>query len=199
MTNQPTALFVTGPAGAGKSFFARRVAMLTNVGVIDKDTMTMDLVGEMNKRLGIDENDRQSVLYQNFVRPFEYGVVMTEAVQRLESGKDVIVDAPFLNQIAKQGWMKNLRSTLNEQGFKVVVVWMEHDLEGTKLRLENRGYLRDEWKISNWKDYASKVEQVNVPYEEFDYVVTTDNLEKKVIEISDLLHKPYSFDHIQKV
>lgn len=173
--------------------------MLTNVGVIDKDAMTMDLVGEMNKRLGIDENDRQSVLYQNFVRPFEYGVVMTEAVQRLESGKDVIVDAPFLNQIAKQGWMKNLRSTLNEQGFKVVVVWMEHDLEGTKLRLENRGYLRDEWKISNWKDYASKVEQVNVPYEEFDYVVTTDNLEKKVIEISDLLHKPYSFDHIQKV
>lgn len=189
MTNKPTAVFITGPAGTGKTFFARRIAMLSSTGIINKDALTMDLVAEMNKCLGIDENDRESVLYQKFVRPFEYGVVHNETVKRLKDGKNVIVDAPYMNLVARKGGLTGLRKSLIEEGFNVIMVWMEQDVEATKLRLENRGYLRDTWKISHWEEYATKIRQVDVPYDEFDFCVTPDNLDEKLIEISDILYK----------
>lgn len=188
-TNRPTAVFITGLAGTGKSFFAKRISMLTGIGVVSKDYMTMAVVEEMNKVLGLNENDRESPLYQTLVRPFEYGAVLTETIKRLNEGKSVIVDAPFLNEIATAGGMDSLRDVFDEQGHDIIFVWMDHGIDATKVRLENRGYPRDNWKLSNWTEYTRNIKSITIPYEHFDFVVRPENLEDKVVQISDLFNR----------
>lgn len=187
MNNRPTALFVTGPAGAGKSFFARRISMLTHQSVIDKDTMTSKIAEQMNMRLGLKSSDRESSDYLNFVRPFEYQVVLNEVKARMGQGKSVIVDAPFLKEVTTEDWMGHMRDTFDMFDYEILFVWMDNAADQTRTRLEKRGLERDQWKLDHWDEYVEDLRNASVRYDEFDFVVTPENLEEHVVTIVDLL------------
>ncbi|MGW4829746.1 AAA family ATPase [Amycolatopsis japonica] len=149
---------VGGFAGSGKSEFARFLSAAARWARLNKDTITRPVVEQLLIALGSDRHDRHSDLYLEKVRPCEYRALMDAAMENLDAGVSVVLDAPFIRELSDEAWMTRLQNNCRARGATLSVVWVRCDVESMYDYLSYRGAARDDWKLSNWQDYISTID-----------------------------------------
>lgn len=161
--HQPTALFILGHAGTGKSFLTQYFVAQQREkgrawGVLDKDVVSESWSGRLLEALGQAPNDRDSPLFKEKVRDLEYLSTLRIARDQLALGLDVVFPGPWSRELASLA----LFST-QELGFPAQTrlrhVWLELSLTVRKERLIARADPRDQWKLDHWEAYVDALKR----------------------------------------
>jgi len=161
--HQPTALFILGHAGTGKSFLTQYFVAQQREkgrawGVLDKDVVSESWSGRLLEALGQAPNDRDSPLFKEKVRDLEYLSTLRIARDQLALGLDVVFPGPWSRELASLA----LFST-QELGFPAQTrlrhVWLELSLAVRKERLIARADPRDQWKLDHWEAYVDALKR----------------------------------------
>ncbi|WP_267246057.1 AAA family ATPase [Streptomyces sp. PR69] len=154
----PTVVLVGGFAGSGKSEFAKFLGNLTGWTILDKDTLTRQLVDQLLIALGGEAHDRSSTLYREKVRPLEYRCLIEVARENINSGISVILDAPFISEFSQADWMQRLNNFCRAKRASLATIWVDCDPESMREYIEFRGAARDMWKMEAWDEYLSTLD-----------------------------------------
>lgn len=149
---------VTGPAGAGKSTFARELCRQSGACLLDSDTVTEQVVKAGMRSAGMDPDDRDSSEYRRHFRMPVYEVLFDTAAENLQH-TDVVIVGPFTSEIRKVTWPSELEDRFNCQ---VEVLFITCEEEVRYQRIKTRANTRDRWKLENWESYLMK-SSVEVP------------------------------------
>jgi len=161
--NRPTALFILGHAGTGKSFITTHfIERQQEKGqawcVLDKDVVSERWSGPFLQALGLAPDDRDSPLFKEKVRDLEYLSTLRIAQDQLELGLNVVFPGPWSRELASSA----LFST-EALGFPSTVrlrhVWLELPLAVRKERIVRRADPRDQWKLDHWEAYADALKR----------------------------------------
>ncbi|MBZ4322470.1 AAA family ATPase [Streptomyces huiliensis] len=154
-TDGPVVVLVGGYAGSGKSEFAKFLGSVTGWPILDKDSLTRPLVDQLLVALGGEAHDRNSDLYRDKVRPYEYRCLMEAAWDNLDCGISTILDAPFISEFSRSEWMQRFQNRCRSKRVSVAAIWVECDPESMREYIEFRGAARDTWKMEAWEEYLS--------------------------------------------
>ncbi len=155
--NAPTALFVLGHAGTGKSYLTEHfVAQQRNQGrawcVLDKDVVSEVWSGPFLEAMGQDPNDRDSPFFKDKVRDLEYLSTLRIARDQLDLGLNVMFPAPWSRELASSTLFSN-QALGFPQNTRVRHVWLELPIAVRKARIIRRADPRDQWKLDHWNAY----------------------------------------------
>ncbi|HUG56734.1 MAG TPA: AAA family ATPase [Candidimonas sp.] len=159
----PTALFILGHAGTGKSFITthfieRQRATGHAWCILDKDVVSECWSGPFLLALGHAPDDRDSPLFKEKVRDLEYQSTLRIAKDQLEIGLNVVFPGPWSRELASSA----LFST-EALGLPATVqlrhVWLELPLAVRKERIVCRADPRDQWKLDHWDTYADALKR----------------------------------------
>jgi predicted kinase len=142
---------VTGPAGAGKSSHARRLAAEMGACLIDSDTATERLVRAGLTLAGLDPDDRDSPAYKRTYRDAVYEAMFDLAVANLPQ-IPVVLAGPFTREGGEADWPRRLEQRL---GVKPVLHFVWCPIETRRQRMIARGEERDLPKLRDWATYAA--------------------------------------------
>ena len=99
---------ITGPAGAGKSVHARKLAAELGACLIDSDTATERLVRAGLSLAGLDPDDRDSPEYKRAYRDAVYEAMYDLAVANLPH-LPVVMAGPFTREGGDAEWPERLK------------------------------------------------------------------------------------------
>ena len=141
----------SGPAGAGKSVHARRLAAELGACLIDSDIATERLVRAGLSLAGLDPDDRDSPAYKRAYRDAVYEAMFDIAVANLPQ-VPVVLAGPFTREGGEADWPERLERRL---GVRPVMhfVWCPPELR--RERMIARGEERDRPKLRDWEAYAA--------------------------------------------
>jgi predicted kinase len=142
---------VTGPAGAGKSVYARRLARDRGACLIDSDTATERLVRAGLELAGLDPDDRDSPAYKRAFRDAVYEAMFDLAVANLPQVA-VVLAGPFTREGGEADWPERLERRL---GVLPVLHFVWCPPEKRRERMVARGEDRDRPKLVAWESYAA--------------------------------------------
>jgi len=150
----PTAFFVIGPAGSGKSTVSKLLARELGTAYLDKDSIATgftELILSMN---GNDPHERDNnALYQSRILPIEYQTLLRVCGDNLAVGCSVVIDAPFARYFSDERYLVDARDEYGWPPARLVVVHVMTDGATVLARLRQRNEPRDEWKIRNWEQF----------------------------------------------
>lgn len=153
-------VFFVGVAGTGKTTVAKEIAAEIPCAFLDRDTVGGRFVERFLEEQGLDKNDRDSDFYKEHLRDLEYDTTMDICIENIAVGQHVFMISPFTAELKDQQWIEELLrksgKTKQEVDVKVVVVTLD-DIETQKDRIEERGTIRDTWKLENWDSYETRV------------------------------------------
>lgn len=156
-------ILVTSPPACGKTFISKQLAKhLKHVVYLDKDTLIV-----LSKQIFVvagEEYNRSSDFFEENIRDYEYRCVEDLALEALEYADNVLINAPFTQEIRDRAWVEQMEKRLAKHGAKLVVVWVVTDPEVCHQRMIARNSDRDTWKLQNWDEYISRL-NFNVPYD----------------------------------
>jgi predicted kinase len=161
--NRPTALFILGHAGTGKSFLARHfVERQHEIGLawctLDKDVVSEVWSGVLLQALGQNPDDRDSPMFKENIRDLEYASTLRIAKDQLELGLNVIFPGPWSRELASSALF-----SAQALGFPASThlrhVWLELPLEIRKERIARRADPRDLWKLTHWPAYIDALKR----------------------------------------
>jgi hypothetical protein len=160
---EPTALFIMGHAGTGKSFLTSHfLQRQRDKGcawcVLDKDVVSECWSGAMLRALGADPNDRDSPLFKDQVRDLEYLATLRIAKDQLDVGLNVAFPGPWSRELASSALFSAPALGL-PPSTRLRHVWLELSLAERKDRIARRADPRDQWKLDNWKAYAEALKR----------------------------------------
>lgn len=158
---------VTGPAGAGKSVYARKLAAEMGACLIDSDIATERLVRAGLSLAGLDPDDRDSPAYKLAYRDAVYEAMYDLAVANLPH-VPVILAGPFTREGGEADWPDRLAKRL---GTRPVLHFVWCPLELRRERMVGRGEERDLPKLRDWEIYAAQCREQR-PVWEHRYVDT---------------------------
>ncbi len=168
MNNLPQLILIIGVAGSGKSEIGKLLSKKLKYVYIDKDTATRPFTENFLTMSSPhqNKNDRESDFYLEYVRPLEYLISLDLAEENIRLGNSVIISAPFLGEARSNTWLRqeiNFRRRLNGKVcLKVVLV--ESDRTTERKRMLQRDAGRDKWKLSNWEEYCSAIQDFRVEW-----------------------------------
>lgn len=142
---------VTGPAGAGKSAHARRLAAELGACLIDSDTATERLVRAGLSLAGLDPDDRDSPAYKRAYRDAVYEAMYDLAMANLP-WIPVVLAGPFTREGGEADWPDRLTARL---GVEPVLHFVWCPPETRRRRMVARGENRDLPKLRDWETYAA--------------------------------------------
>lgn len=161
--HQPTALFILGHAGTGKSFLTQHfVAQQREEGrawsILDKDVVSESWSGRLLEALGQAPNDRDSPLFKEKVRDLEYLSTLRIARDQLALGLDVVFPGPWSRELASLALFSTQELGLPART-RLRHVWLELSLAVRKERLIARADPRDQWKLDHWEAYVDALKR----------------------------------------
>lgn len=156
--DQLSLTLVGGFAGSGKSEFARFLSAVTGWTILDKDTLTRALAEQLLIAHGGDANDRQSPLYLEQVRPYEYRCLIDSGIENLKSGVSTVLTAPFLKEFSDPNWLLRFQNRCKMFNAVFSVVWVKVDTDSMFDYVSYRGAARDSWKLTHWPEYLASID-----------------------------------------
>lgn len=159
----PTALFILGHAGSGKTKLSKkwvktRLKKGDNWVLLDKDVCGEGLANALMRALGLDENDRDSPAYKLNVRDLEYQGCLRLAAEQLKLGFNVVLPGPWTRELEGGALFDPLALGLPCET-KLCHIYLDISVEKTKVRIESRANPRDTWKLGNWEVYAKSLQE----------------------------------------
>lgn len=156
-------ILVTSPPACGKTFISKQLAKhLKHVVYLDKDTLIV-----LSKQIFVvanEEYNRSSDFFEANIRDYEYRCVENLALEALEYADNVLINAPFTQEIRDREWVEAMEARLSKLGAKLVIIWVVTDPEVCHQRMIVRNSDRDTWKLENWDEYISKI-NFDIPYD----------------------------------
>lgn len=156
-------VFFVGVAGTGKTTVAEKIAVKRPCAFLDRDTVGGRFVEKFLEVNGLDKNDRDSQFYKDNLRDLEYDTAKDICIENLAVGQDVFMISPFTAELKNKQWIEEVvqasNRTLDEVDVKVIVVTLS-DIDTQRERIEERGTIRDTWKLENWNSYETRVDFV---------------------------------------
>jgi predicted kinase len=150
----PSAFFVIGPAGSGKSTVSRLLARELGAAYLDKDSIATgftELILTMN---GNDPYERDNnALYQSRILPVEYQTLLRVCGDNLRVGASAVIDAPFGRYFGDEQYLVRASVECGWPPARLVVVHVVADGEIVRKRLRARYQPRDEWKLGHWEEF----------------------------------------------
>ena len=147
-------ILVTSPPACGKTFISKEISKaLSHVVYLDKDT----LIGLSKQifKVANQEYNRSSDFFQENIRDYEYQVIVDLALEALDYDDTVLINAPFTEEIRDKAYIESLKEKLAVKNSKLIVIWVETDVEVCHERMIKRNSSRDTWKLSNWDEYIA--------------------------------------------
>ena len=149
-------ILVTSPPACGKTFVSKELSKaLKHVVYLDKDTLIV-----LSKQIFVvagEEYNRSSEFFENNIRDYEYMAVIELAMEALAYDDTVLINAPFTREIRDTAYMNDLKGKLAQRGAKLVVIWVDTDVEVCRQRMIARNSDRDTWKLAHWDEYIAGV------------------------------------------
>jgi len=157
----PTAFFILGHAGTGKSFLTshfirRELARGRGWCVLDKDAVSEAWSGPFLQALGHDPNDRDSPAFKQHIRDLGYLSTLRIARDQLELGLSVMLPGPWSRELASEAIFSPQALGLPADT-RLRHVWLELDPGIRKDRIVRRADPRDRWKLDHWDSYIDKL------------------------------------------
>lgn len=150
-------ILITSPPACGKTRLAKRLAStLSDTVYLDKDTL-IPLSKQIFKVAGEPYN-RSSDFFQKNIRDYEYEVIISLGLEAIKYSNNVIINAPFTQEVRDKKFVENFKSRLSKFGAKLLVVWISATPELCHYRMKKRNSDRDKWKIENWDEYVKGVD-----------------------------------------
>lgn len=169
---KPTAFFVIGPAGSGKSTVSRAIAQRYGAAYLDKDTMVTAFTELILEAKGFDKNERDNnAFYQAAILPIEYETLLRTCGDNLRVGTSVVLDAPFGRYFADRDYLRTARRQYAWPDADLVVVHVTTNGSNVLDRLIRRDYSRDGWKIEHWEQFWTKAQQTECQWDAADHLV----------------------------
>jgi predicted kinase len=154
-------IIFAGHAGTGKTTVAKK-AMPKLIEkcqhpfiFLDKDTAYGAFSSHLLGVLTGNEEDRDSPVYLDNFRDWEYSGLVDIARENLELGVDVILVGPFSKEIQSLHMFDTVFLRLPSET-EIKVVWVDLDVLEAKKRIEKRADPRDKWKIEHWDEYKRR-------------------------------------------
>jgi predicted kinase len=167
-------ILVTSPPASGKTYVSKQLAnALNHVVYLDKDTLIC-LSKQIFKVAG-EEYNRSSQFFEDNIRDYEYEAIVALAMEALDYDDIVLINAPFTREIRNKNYIENMKKKLKEKNAKLVIIWVDTEIEVVKQRMFERNSSRDKWKLENWDEYIAGV-NFDIPVEIDDPAVKDDLL-----------------------
>ena len=156
-------ILVTSPPACGKTFISKQLAKhMKHVVYLDKDTLI--ILSKQIFAVANQEYNRSSDFFEENIRDYEYRCVEEIALEALEYADNVLINAPFTQEIRDRQWVEAMEARLSKLGAKLVIIWVVTDPEVCHQRMIARNSDRDTWKLENWDEYISRI-NFNIPYD----------------------------------
>lgn len=166
-------ILVTSPPACGKTYISRKLATnLKHVVYLDKDTLIV--LSKQIFAVAHEEYNRSSEFFEKNIRDYEYAAIVDLALEALEYDDIVLINAPFTREVRDKSYIDSLREKLRQKNAKLVVIWVQTDIDVVKQRMIERNSDRDSWKLANWDQYIGGV-NFNIP-KQLDDPVCKDDL-----------------------
>ena len=148
-------ILVTSPPASGKTYVSRKLAeRLDHVVYLDKDSL-IPLSKKIFEVAG-EEYNRSSDFFEKYIRDAEYEAIVAIAMEALDYGDMVLINAPFSKEVRNKRYMEEMQQTLESKEATLSVIWVKTDIDVVKRRMEERGSDRDKWKLENWDAYIAE-------------------------------------------
>ncbi len=133
-------LVVAGPAGSGKSTLGVALARELRAALLDLDTLTNPLLDVLECHVAPDGhwNDRA---HRELIRPARYAVLRSAAADQVAAGVDVVLVAPFTDEMTGGPTWDRLVAAVTPVALEVV--WLDVPPESLAARVAERGDRRD--------------------------------------------------------
>jgi len=165
----PRLILFAGHAGTGKSTLAKKALpqIVEKTGkdffFLDKDTAYGAFSAHVMGITTGNSNDRDSPYYLENLRNWEYSGLIDIARENLLLGVNVILVGPFSREI-KDGVMFSPQALGIPPETSIQLAWIELEEKEARRRMETRADPRDDWKLANWDQYATRrIEPPNHP------------------------------------
>ena len=185
---KPIILFVCGNPGCGKSTISKFLVRhyLKTFYFLDKDSLYVKLSGEFMAVINNNRYDRDSPLYKQHCRDFEYQGMLDCAKENAELGKNTLLCAPFGKEFSNLNNFIELRNEILNYATPVFV-WIEANQAKVKQNIIKRGHNFDQYKLEHWNDYISS--RKYLPTELTEYVTPIDNNAESVENICVIINE----------
>lgn len=136
-----TAWIVAGAAGSGKSTLGRGLAARVGATLLDLDTVTNPLLDALDQRLAPGGHWNDDAL-RGLIRPARYACLLAAARDQRETGLDLVLVAPFTEELAGgQAWTDLCAAV---EPAEPRVIWLDASADLLQDRLQARSDPRDE-------------------------------------------------------
>jgi predicted kinase len=173
---KPTAFFVIGPAGSGKSTVSKRIARRYGAAYLDKDTIATAFTEFILQANGFDRNERDNnALYQSTILPIEYDTLLRTCGDNLAIGTSVVLDAPFGRFFADRDYLVKAKRQHAWPDAELIVVHVKADGQTVLDRLLKRDNSRDGWKIEHWHQFWTDTQTADCCWRSAHHIVFENN------------------------
>lgn len=148
---------MAGPPAAGKSTFGEALARALPAALVDKDLTTAPLVAAALQAAGRPAAALDDPWYRAHIRPAAYESVAQTVAQVIKVGVDVVLVAPYLDEVGDPGWLGHVGIAFGTDDVRII--WLTATPDTLRARMTARGAPRDRTKLRDWSRYAATLPQ----------------------------------------
>ena len=149
-------ILVAAPPACGKTYVSELISKeIGHIVYLDKDNLS-DLLRVSFTASG-RELDMDGKFYFEKLRPAEYSTIFKIAFSALRFEEYVLINAPFIKETHNLDYMKNLKSKVNANGAKLILIWIKTPKDVCYKRMKKRNSDRDVLKLQNWDEYVKDI------------------------------------------